>query len=619
MRQLFSCFLLFAGFGVTAQTETNYVKEHFTKMDTTITMRDGIKLYTIIYVPKDATQLYPFLLERTPYSAGPYGDTTYPSSVGPNETLMKEQYIFVLQDVRGRYMSEGINLEVTPYLANKKSAKDVDESSDTYDTIDWLLKNIHNNNGRAGIAGISYPGFYATASLPGAHPALKAVSPQAPVTDEFIGDDANHNGAFFLLDNFNFMNYFGAISKGPVTDYDGPVFNALTKDVYSFFLKLGPVKNTQSEKYFNHKSYIWNEYLQHDTYDAYWKARNIRNHLNNINIPTLVVGGWFDAEDLFGALHTYEAIEKRSTSNKNYLVMGPWTHGAWERKEWSQFGNYDFGSNTSKFFQDSIEACFFNFYLKDKGNFNNSEATVFETGTNQWKNYTTWPPKKSTAINYYLNSHNKLTVQKSTGKNSYDEYTSDPAKPVPYTNGIYGRRFDGYMAEDQRFAANRPDVVVFETDALKEDITLAGKIMADLKVSTTGTDADFIVKLIDVLPDNEPNPNNAPAGLQMANYQRLVRAEVMRGKFRNSYEKPEPFIPNKITAVKFNLNDISHTFKKGHKIMVQVQSSWFPLIDRNPQKFMRIPAANETDFKKATIRIYHDAVNLSSVTLPLIQ
>ena len=618
MRQLFTSFLLFASFGVIAQTENNYVKEHFTKMDTTITMRDGIKLYTIIYVPKDATQQYPFLLERTPYSAGPYGDTTYPSSVGPNKTLMKEQYIFVLQDVRGRYMSEGVNLEVTPYLANKKSAKDVDESSDTYDTIDWLLKNIHNNNGRAGIAGISYPGFYATASLPGAHPALKAVSPQAPVTDEFIGDDANHNGAFFLLDNFNFMNYFGAISKGPVTDYDGPVFNAPVKDVYSFFLKLGPVKNTQSEKYFNYKSYIWNEYLKHDTYDAYWKARNIRNHLNNINIPTLVVGGWFDAEDLFGALHTYEAIEKGSTSNKNYLVMGPWTHGAWERKEWSQFGNYDFGSNTSKFFQDSIETCFFNFYLKDKGNFNNSKATVFETGTNQWKNYTTWPPKNSTAINYYLNSHNKLTVQKSTGKNSYDEYTSDPAKPVPYTNGIYGRRFDGYMAEDQRFAANRPDVVVFETDALKEDITLAGKIMADLKVSTTGTDADFIVKLIDVLPDNEPNPKNAPV-LQMAGYQRLVRAEVMRGKFRNSYEKPEPFIPNKITAVKFNLNDISHTFKKGHKIMVQVQSSWFPLIDRNPQKFMRIPAANETDFKKATIRIYHDAVNLSSVTLPLIQ
>ena len=618
MRKLLSSFLLFAGFGVTAQTEINYVKEHFTKMDTTITMRDGIKLYTIIYVPKDATQQYPFLLERTPYSAGPYGDTTYPSSVGPNETLMKEQYIFVLQDVRGRYMSEGINLEVTPYLANKKSAKDVDESSDTYDTIDWLLKNIHNNNGRVGIAGISYPGFYATASLPGAHPALKAVSPQAPVTDEFIGDDANHNGAFFLLDNFNFMNYFGATSKGPVTDYDDPVFNAPVKDVYSFFLKLGPVKNTQSEKYFNHKSYIWNEYLQHDTYDAYWKARNIRNHLNNINIPTLVVGGWFDAEDLFGALHTYEAIEKGSASNKNYLVMGPWTHGAWERKEWSQFGNYDFGSNTSKFFQDSIEANFFNFYLKDKGNFNNSEATVFETGTNQWKNYTTWPPKNSTAINYYLNSHNKLTVQKSTGKNSYDEYTSDPAKPVPYTNGIYDRRFDGYMAEDQRFAANRPDVIVFETDTLKEDITLAGKIMADLKVSTTGTDADFIVKLIDVLPDNEPNPKNAPA-LQMAGYQRLVRAEVMRGKFRNSYEKPEPFIPNKITAVKFNLNDISHTFKKGHKIMVQVQSSWFPLIDRNPQKFMRIPAANETDFKKATIRIYHDALNLSSVTLPLIQ
>ena len=611
-----------------AQTQIKFVKENFTKTDTTILMRDGIKLYTVIYVPKDNTQPYPFLMERTPYSAGPYGDTSYVNAAGPNETLMKEKYIFVYQDVRGRYMSEGRNLEVTPYIANKKSKKDVDESSDTYDTVDWLLKNIKNNNGRVGLYGISYPGFYATASLPGAHPAIKAVSPQAPVTDEFIGDDVNHNGAFFLMDNFNFMNYFGADRKGPVKDYDGNVFDISTKDVYSFFLKMGPLKNSQSKKYYNHKSYIWNEYLQHDTYDAYWKARNIRTHLKNINIPTLVVGGWFDAEDLFGALNTYSAIENQSPQNNTRLVMGPWTHGAWESKEWNKFVLQDFGSNTSKYFQDSIETAFFNFYLKDKsplngeagqGNLNLAEAVIFETGSNQWKNYTAWPPKNAKPVNYFLNPNNKLTLQKNTGKNNFDEYVSDPAKPVPYTNGIYGRRYDGYMAEDQRFAAMRPDVLIFETEELTEDISLAGKIIADLKVSISGTDADFIVKLIDVLPANEPSDNAAPKGVRMAGFQRLIRAEVMRGKFRNSFEKPEAFVPNKIATVKFNLNDVAHTFKKGHKIMVQIQSSWFPLVDRNPQKFMRIPDANENDFKKAVIRIYHDNINESKIVLPVLK
>jgi uncharacterized protein len=618
MKKIFLCICCFAAF-VAAQSQSNFVKENFTKMDTTITMRDGVKLYTVIYIPKDVSQPYPFLMERTPYSAGPYGITAYPNQIGPNETLMKEKFIFVNQDVRGRYMSEGINLEVTPYIASKKNKKDVDESSDTYDTVDWLLKNIKNNNGRVGLYGISYPGFYATACLPGAHPAIKAVSPQAPVTDEFVGDDVNHNGAFFLMDNFNFMNYFGAVRNGPVKDYSGTVFNVNTKDAYQFFLKLGPVKNTQSKKYYNHKSYIWDEYLQHDTYDDYWKARNIRQHLKNINIPTLVVGGWFDAEDLFGALNTYQSIEKGSATNKNYLVMGPWTHGAWESKEWKQFGYHDFGSNTSKYFQDTIEASFFNFYLKDKGKLNNTEATIFETGSNQWKNYIAWPPQNATGVNYFLNSNNKLSLQKNTDTNNFDEYVSDPAKPVPYTNGIYGRRFDGYMAEDQRFAALRPDVLVFETDTLTEDITLAGKILADLQVSITGTDADFIVKLIDVLPDNEPNIKNAPRGFNMAGYQRLVRAEVMRGKFRNNLEKPEAFIPNTITNVKFDLNDVAHVFKKGHKIMVQIQSSWFPLVDRNPQKFMRIPDAEEKDFEKATIRVYHDGVNASRIVLPVLR
>ena len=602
-----------------SQPDIDFVKNNFTKIDTNVLMRDGVRLYTVIYVPKDASEKYPFLIERTPYSAQPYGDTNYAKRIGPNPTLMKEKYIFVYQDVRGRYMSEGVNLEVTPYIANKKTKKDVDESSDTYDTVDWLLQNIKNNNGRAGLYGISYPGFYATTSLPAAHPAIKAVSPQAPVTDEFIGDDVNHRGAFFLMDNFDFMNYFGTLRRGPVKDYDSTVFRFFTKDMYSFFLKLGPLKNTQSAKYFNNKINIWNEYLQHDTYDSYWKARNIRTALNNIAVPTLVVGGWFDAEDMFGALNTYQAIEKGNNLNNNRLVMGPWTHGAWESQEWSTYASYDFGSNTSKVFQDSLEASFFNFYLKDKGSFNIAEATVFETGSNKWRSYPVWPPQNVNNVEYFFNSKEGLSLQKETGTNGFDEYLSDPNKPVPYTNGIYGHRNNDYMAEDQRFAATRPDVLIYQTDILKEDITLAGKILADLQVSITGTDADFIVKLVDVLPDNEPNFKNAPRGFQMAGYQRLVRAEVIRGKFRNSFETPEPFEPGKITNVKFDLNDVAHTFKKGHRIMIQVQSSWFPLVDRNPQKFMRIPDADENDFQKATIRIYHDAVNASKIVLPVIK
>lgn len=614
---------MFTAFMLSAYSQRNdsiafYIKKNYNKIDTTITMHDGIKLYTIIYTPKNADNKYPFLIERTPYSAGPYGKDNFATWIGPNFDLVKEKYTFVIQDVRGRYMSEGHNLEVTPYLPVKRK-KDADESSDTYETIDWLVKNIANNNGRAGIYGISYPGFYATAALPGAHPALKAASPQAPVTDEFIGDDVNHNGAFFLLDNFSFMNYFGKPVNGPVEDYGSGVFNVSYPDAYKFFLDLGPLKNTQSPQYFNNKSYIWNEYLEHDTYDAYWKARNIRQHLKNITVPVMVVGGWFDAEDLFGALHTYQAIEKQSPKNNNKLVMGPWTHGAWASPDWSKFGTYDFGSNTSAYFQDSLQTTFFNYYLKDKGNYNAAEATVFETGTNQWKKYNTWPPVNVAKTDYFLNANNKLSLKKNTTGKGFDEFISDPKKPVPYTNGIYKNRNNEYMIEDQRFAASRPDVVVYETDSLANDITLTGRIAADLFVSTSGTDADFIIKLIDVLPSTETTSAKLPKGTSMDGFQRLVRAEVMRGKFRNSFEKPEAFEPNKISEVKFFLNDVSHTFKKGHRIMVQVQSSWFPLIDINPQKFMRIPNAEEKDFQKATIKIYHDTEHQSKLILPVLK
>ncbi|HPH91924.1 MAG TPA: CocE/NonD family hydrolase [Ferruginibacter sp.] len=611
--------LLLTGYLPAQERSTFRIKDFYNKMDTLIPMRDGVKLYTVIYTPKNDSALYPVLMERTPYSVSPYGSNNFGYQPAPNTDLLREGYILVLQDVRGRFMSEGKNLEVTPHIANKKSSKEVDESSDTYDTVDWLLKNIKNNNGRVGLYGISYPGFYATACLPGAHPAIKAVSPQAPIADEFMGDDANHNGAFFLLDNFNFMNNFGKERTEPVKDYGNNIFNAKIKDAYQFFLKLGPVKNTNSSNYFDNQSEIWNEYLSHDTYDTYWKARNIRPHLKDIRIPVMVVGGWYDAEDLFGALQTYKAIEKQSKVNNNRIVMGPWTHGGWATGNWTKFATQSFGSNTSKYFQDSLETAFFNFYLKDKGNFAAAEATMFETGSNQWKHYTAWPPAETKPTAYYFAAGGKLGEQKPGDLKSFSEYISDPAKPVPYTNGIYGRRNNEYMAEDQRFASTRPDVLVFETIELEEDLTLAGPITADLLVSITGTDADFIVKLVDVYPDSAITPRDAPRGTVMAGMQVLVRAEVMRGKFRHSFEKPAPFIPGKIERVKFDLNDVAHVFKKGHKIMVQVQSSWFPLVDRNPQQFLSIPKAEEKDFKKATIKIFHEAANASSIVLPVLK
>lgn len=575
--------LLFLGSSVTAQ-DNDYVKTHYIKKDVRIPMRDGVKLYTVIYIPKDSAENYPILMERTPYSAGPYGEDKYARRIGPNTTLMKEKYIFVYQDVRGRYMSEGNFREMTP---NDPTHKMPDESSDAFDTIEWLLANLTHHNGKVGLYGISYPGFYATASLPDAHPAIKAVSPQAPVTDEFMGDDANHKGAFFLMDNFGFMSYFDAPRTGPVEDYSSSIITERYKDAYAFFLQLGPLKNTLKPEYYGKTNGIFKEYLAHDTYDEYWKARNIRTHLKNIKPATLIVGGLFDPEDLFGALETYKAIEQQNPVNKNTIVMGPWTHGAWARGNWEKYAGQNFGMNTSKYFQDSLETPFFNYYLKDKGNFTMPEAIMFETGSNQWRKYDVWPAKNAQPTTFYLQPDHKLS-QKKKGK-GFSEYISDPANPVPYTAATMSGRNNEYMAEDQRFASKRNDVLWFQTETLKAPLTVAGKVTADLQVSITGSDADFIVKLIDVLPDGT---------------QRLVRAEVMRGKFRNSFEQPEAFVPGKISRVRFELPDASHQFLPGHRLMVQVQSSWFPLVDRNPQKFMRIAEAEEKDYQKQTIRVY---------------
>lgn len=600
-----------------AQLLPGSLKSDFTKQEVYISMRDGVKLFTAIYTPKDASAAnpYPFLMERTPYGCNPYGGDAFPRRLGPNSQLQKEKYIFVYQDVRGRYKSGGSFEEMTPAIDKKKKGQ-TDESSDTYDTVDWLLKNITGNNGRVGIYGISYPGFYASAALPDAHPAIKAVSPQAPVTDEFMGDDANHNGAFFLLDNFSFMNYFGGERSADSTDY-AAAFKGKNEEAYQYYLKLGPLKNTQSADLYNHKIKIWNEYLQHDTYDDYWKARNIRTHLKNVKPAVLVVGGMFDAEDMFGAQRTYEAIEKQSPQNNSHIVLGPWSHGAWGRSEWTKFGQYSFGRNINPDYQ-KIETAFFNYNLKNIGTDSLPEATVFFTGTNEWKQFAQWPPANINNQTYYLNSNSQLAA--TSGKAS-DTYISDPAKPVSYIAGIAGGRRNEYLADDQKFATKRSDVLSYISEPLPENTTIAGRIHAALQVSLdavngdtkTLLDADFIVKVIDVVPDSSATTSADP---KTSGLQRLVRAEVFRGKFRNSYEKPEGFMPGKKSTVQFDLNDASHTFLKGHRMMVQVQSSWFPIVDRNPQKFMRIPDAEEKDFQPVKVTLYHEGCKIS---LPVVQ
>ncbi|MCF0056859.1 CocE/NonD family hydrolase [Dyadobacter sp. CY356] len=602
-----------------AMPDTGWVRKNYQKTEQFIEMRDGVKLYTAIYTPRDQDEKYPILMQRTPYSCRPYGVNNYRPRIGPNGVLMKEKYIFVYQDARGRYKSEGNFREMTPAIDNKKTNKDVDESSDTYDTIEWLLKNTA-SNGKVGIYGISFPGYYSSAALPDAHPALKAVSPQAPMSDEFIGDDCNHNGAFFLMDNFGFYSHFDGPKSTNGESYK-PFFNADFSDAYQYFLDFGPLKKTNTNAYFSDPNSVWRQVISHDTYDEFWQSRNIKKHLNNIKPAVMVVGGWFDAEDLYGALKTYSAIEKQSPNNNTRLVMGPWTHGGWASPSWKSFADYQFGADLNQYYQNEIETKFFNFYLKDKGEFNQAEVTVFETGSNQWRNYDVWPPKNSQPETFYFQSKGKLSAEKPKVAKAVTEYISDPAKPVPYTNEISGDRNNKYMAEDQRFASRRPDVIYFQTDSLTSDLTLTGEITANLFVSITGTDADFVVKVIDVWPDSLPAQvqRGQPKPMDMSGYQQMVRAEVFRGKFRNSFSKPEPFVKDKIEKVSFKLNEVAHTFKKGHRVMVQIQSSWFPLVDRNPQKFINIFEANESDFQSAKITVHHDIKNSSNVILPVLK
>ncbi|GIW80845.1 MAG: glutaryl-7-ACA acylase [Gemmatales bacterium] len=587
-----------------------YIKAHYTKYEYRIPMRDGKRLFTAVYVPKDDSRRYPILFKRTPYSVRPYGVDRYPSQLGPSELFARSGYIFAYQDVRGRWMSEGEFVHMRPHL-EKKGPKDIDESTDTYDTIDFLVKNVPNNNGKVGMWGISYPGFYVAAGMIDAHPALKAASPQAPVIDWFTGDDWHHNGAFFLAHAFHFLSRHGIYRPKPTKKF-GRTFDYGTPDGYEFFLRVGTAADVKARFFTDEPVPFWDKLMQHGTFDHFWQARNLRPHLKNIKPPVLSVGGWFDAENLFGVLATFKSIERQGFQSRNMIVMGPWHHGGWESGDGASLGHVSFNAKTAIFYREKIEFPFFESYLKGKGDYQGPKAWMFETGTNQWRRYPTWPPKTARKKALYLRANGSLSfTPPDEAEGEYDEYTSDPAKPVPYIGKPVVGMVPEYMVADQRFAASRPDVLVYQTEPLEEDITLAGPIRVRLHVSTTGTDSDWIVKLIDVYPDDYPDPQPNPTEVRMGGFQQLVRGDVIRGKFRNSLEKPAPFTPGKPTQITFDIPDVYHSFRREHRIMVQIQSTWFPLVDRNPQKFMNIYQAKVGDFDKAVQRVYRSPTRSS--------
>ncbi len=615
MRNLFFLLTLFYCSISAAKTVVNedslYLTEHYTKAEYRIPMRDGVTLFTIVYSPVDQSKKYPILFNRTPYNVAPYGkEMKFNFSRGLSSAFLREGYIFVYQDVRGRFMSEGTFVHMTPFIENKKSKKEVDESSDAYDAIDWLVKNIPNNNGRVGMWGISYPGFYTSCAAINAHPALKCVSPQAPIGDWFF-DDVHHQGTFFTAANLGFFGDMDLPRHGLTTEWRH-LYKWESPDGYDFYLRLGSLANARKQ-YFGDSIIFWNEITEHPDYDEFWQKRSIIPHLKNIKPAVLLVGGWYDAEDLYGTFHTYHSMTKNSPKGNISVVIGPWYHGGWARSDGSFLGNVSFAQKTSLYYRDSLELPFFNYYLKDKENPSIARATMFETGKNEWKQFDCWPPRNIEERKLFLHDHNKLSFEPVT-KNEipYDEYISDPAKPVPYTEEISFGMARNYMTDDQRFAAHRPDVLVFETDSLTSDITLAGPLKAKLFVSTTGTDADFAVKLIDVYPAYAPQNPSTAKGMKMGEYQQMVRSEILRGRYRKSFEHPVPFEAGKVEEIEIDLQDVLHCFLKGHRIMMQIQSTWFPLADINPQKYIEnIYKAKAEDFIKATNRVYHTPIQSS--------
>ena len=601
--------LFFWVFTIAQKAPNNdFAKENFIKKEVYIPMRDGVKLFTSIYIPKDISKAkkYPFLMQRTCYSVAPYGETEYKSSLGPNKYLMNEKYIFVYQDVRGRYMSEGTFTNMTPQV-ERKTKKDVDESTDTYDTIDWLLKNITNNNGKVGQYGTSYPGFYTAAGILANHPALVASSPQAPISD-FWNDDFLHNGKF-MLGYFRTFPVFGVQKTKAEKEgwYMDSFIKPTSEDGLKFYRELGTLKDGY-EKYYK-DNFFMTEIMNHPNYDEYWQKRSLLPHLKNVNHAVMTVGGWYDAEDLFGPLNIYKTIEKTSPKAKNTIVMGPFSHGAWARETGKHFHNeIYFGDSIATYYQKNLETKFFSHYMKGdtKTDAGLPEAVMYDTGKKEWKEFTNYPPKNAQKINFYLANG---TLNKNPSA-SFSEYYSDPNNPVLSSDNL--KDFNGftprnYMSEDQRFAVGRPDVLTFTTEPLTEDLTFGGEIMAKLNISSTSTDADFAVKLIDVYPEDFV-PKEKKDGVIYGNYHQMVRSEIMPARFRNSKKKPEPLMANEKTAVNFQLQDVLHTFKKGHRIQIQISSTWFPLFTVNPQKFLANPnLATKEDYTKAFIKIFGDS------------
>ena len=596
--------------------DVRYLAQHYDKHEYRIPMRDGAELFTAVYVPKDTSQEYPFLLRRTPYTVYPYGENEYPRWLGPegSRRFAEEGYIFVYQDVRGRFLSDGVFQHMTPHVPSKDGPEDIDESTDTYDTVDWLLDNVSPNNGRAGIWGISYPGFYAAAGIVNTHPAIRAASPQAPIGDWFVGDDFHHHGAFYLQDAFGFFSQFRTTRPELTTEY-GPSFDYGTASAYEFFLDLGPLSNANS-RHFHNREMFWDSMMTHGTYDEFWRVRNIIPHLDNITCAVMTVAGWFDAEDPYGPINIYKSIERQNPGIDNVLVVGPWFHGGWARSGGERLGNVSFEQLTGVFYQENVDLPFFNYYLKDEGAIDFPEARVFTTGSNEWHSLDSWPPSNVEPASLYLHGGGTLAFEPPAGGSAgeSDAYVSDPASPVPYTQETRIDRSREYMVEDQRFAAARADVLTYQTNALTEDVTLAGPVTADLYFSATGTDADIVVKLIDVFPEDAPSLEDPYLDVPMGGYQMLVRGDVMRAKFRNSYEHPEPLVPSEVIHITFDTPDVFHTFEAGHRIMVQIQSSWFPLVDRNPQTFVDIYTATESHFQRATHTVYRSPQYPSRVT-----
>ncbi len=600
----------------TSAEDSLYIVQNYEKSEVLIEMRDGIKLFTAIYSPKDKSEDYPILLYRTPYSVSPYGIDLdkYRTSLGPSGQFARDGFIFVYQDVRGAYMSEGVFVNMTPHIVDKSSAESVDESTDTFDTIDWLISNLEGNNGRVGQWGISYPGFYTAAGMIDSHPALVAASPQAPIADWWY-DDFHHNGAFFLNHAFNFFANFGRPRPAPSQERQ-PRFDHNDNNAYDFFTELGPLVNVK-DKYFGDSIAFWDDMAAHPNYDEFWQSRNILPHLKNINCAVLTVGGWFDAEDLYGPLAIYKTVEQNNPTIFNALVMGPWSHGGWARTDGSHLGNVHFGSETSAFYNHEIIYPFFRSHLKEDEPVDLPEAYVFETGTNQWRTFDNWPPGEIIYRNVFIHQGNRLSFQApSSSTFGMNEYTSDPFDPVPYTedDNAIGMTKE-YMTDDQSFVVSRPDVLYYQTEPLSEDITVAGPIEVNLVVSTNQSSADFVAKLIDVYPEDHPPFPHQP-DKTMANYHQMVRSEVIRGRFRNDKSAPIPFVPNQSEELKIPLQDVLHTFKKGHRIMLQVQSTWFPLVDINPQKYVdNIFEAEEGDFTLAKHRIFRSGVQPSYISL----